>query len=134
MSSDNSEKGLSIRRVYHLFFGLVIIYYIFPSTIFGIPTYIYFITFFLIIPLCIEVIRLNKGILFLGLHDHERDHLASYVWFCLGANILILFFPQQIAAPCIFVSDACVMPVKPNRNIKNIVVLIAFKFLIFFSF
>jgi dolichol kinase len=121
MTSNNNlmEKGLFFRRVFHLLFALVIIYYLFPKTLFGIPMYIYFIILFFILPLLIETIRLKKGLLFPGLHEHERNHVASYLWFSFGATILILFFPQQIAAPCIVATalgDPVIGMTKPYRR------------------
>lgn len=118
-SKPTNEKGQFVRRILHLLFGMVIIYYLIPSTIFGFPTYLLVVILFLILPISIEIIRLNKGILFLGLHDHEANHVASYVWFCFGATILLLFFPQQIAAPCIVATafgDPVIGLTKPYRR------------------
>ena len=113
------EKGLLIRRAYHLLFALVIIYYLFPKTVFGIPTYIYLIIFFFFVPLTIEIIRLRFSIIFMGLHEHERNHVASYLWFTSGAMLLILIFPQQISAPCIVATalgDPVIGLTKPLRR------------------
>jgi hypothetical protein len=99
--TNQTEKGKTLRRIFHLLFALAILYYLLPPTIFGFPTYLIFVILFVILPLSIETLRLKTKVLFLGLHDSEKDHIASYVWFTIGATILVLFFPQQIAAPCI---------------------------------
>jgi hypothetical protein len=101
MSSLTDESGWFTRKILHLLFALVIIYYLLPSTIFQVPTYIIVVVLFIILPFSIETYRLRRGIIFTGLHEHEKDHIASYAWFTLGATVLLLFFPQQIAAPCI---------------------------------
>jgi hypothetical protein len=101
MSSIAPEKGWFTRKILHLLFALVIVYYLLPSTIFQVPTYFIVVILFIILPFTIETYRLRKGIIFSGLHEHEKDHVASYAWFTLGATVLLLFFPQQIAAPCI---------------------------------
>jgi dolichol kinase len=49
----------------------------------------------------IESVRLKYGVVFLGLREHERHRVASYLWFTSGAVLLIAVFPQQIAVPCI---------------------------------
>ena len=137
MPDNNLEKGLIVRRICHLAFAFVIIYYLLPRTIVGIPRYMFVIIILVIVPWSIEIIRLYKNTSFLGLHDHERNHIASYAWFTFGAAILLLFFPQQIAAPCI-VATALGDPVmgltKPYR--RRYIFLIAFLicFIVFIIF
>jgi hypothetical protein len=119
ISFNKNEKGILIRRFFHILFALVLIYYLIPRTIVGYPTYIFLVIFIFILPLCIEVIRLNKGVIFTGLHEHEKDHIASYLWFTTGATVLIIFFPQQIAAPCIIATalgDPVIGMTKPYRR------------------
>ncbi len=118
-NNNKREKGNLIRRFFHILFSLVIIYYFVPRTIAGYPTYVFLVIFIFILPLSIEVIRLNKGFIFIGLHEHEKDHVASYLWFTTGATVLILFFPQQIAAPCILATalgDPVIGITKPYRR------------------
>ena len=117
--TNESDSGMLVRRALHLFFAFVILYYFFPPTLFGLPMYIYLVILVFILPLIIETIRLRTGKLFIGLHDHEANHIASYLWFTSGATILILFFPQQIAAPCIVVTalgDPVIGLTKPYRR------------------
>lgn len=119
LKKNDHEKGIFLRRVFHLLFALVIVYYLFPDTLFGIPIYIYLVIIIFIVPLCIETYRLNKGFLFTGLHEHEKNHVASYLWFTSGSTFLIIFFPQQIAAPCIVATalgDPIIGLTKPYRR------------------
>ncbi len=127
MSNITDIKGTFLRRSLHSLSALIIIFYLFPATIFGVPSYLYMILFLIIVPLTIETIRLNKNTLIIGLHDYERDHVASYMWLTFGATILILFFPQQIAAPCIVATafgDPAIGLTKPYR--RRFMVLITF--------
>jgi hypothetical protein len=132
-----TDDGILVRRVLHILFAVVIIYYLLPQTIFGIPRYYYFVLVIFLLPLVAEIIRIRSKTIFYGLHEHEGDHVASYVWFTTGATILILFFPQQIAAPCIVVTalgDPVIGLTKPYRRrvlfaISFIIIL--FVFLIF---
>ncbi|WP_455392028.1 hypothetical protein [[Eubacterium] cellulosolvens] len=113
------SNGLIIRRIFHLLFAFIVIYYYLPATIFGVPTYYLIIILFFLLPVLIEIVRLRRGITFLGLHDHERNHVASYLWFCAGATLLIIAFPQQIAAPCIIATalgDPVIGLTKPYRR------------------
>ena len=121
------EKGALTRRILHLLFTFAIIYYLLPFTVFGIPRHYYFIIIIFLIPILIEIIRLRAGVIFHGLHEHEANHVASYVWFTTGATILILFFPQQIAAPCIVATalgDPVIGLTKPYR--RRFIFLITF--------
>ena len=127
MPLNEKDKGWFIRKMFHLLFALIIFYYFFPKTIFGMPMYLFLVIIFLFMPLTIEIIRLKSNMVFLGLHEHERDHIASYVWFSIGAILLILFFPQQIAAPCIVATalgDPVIGLTKPLR--RRFIVSIAF--------
>jgi dolichol kinase len=95
------ERGHWLRRGLHIAYGGVVLFYLFPPVCFGIPTLLYLAVFFVGIPIIIEAIRLTRGAIFIGLREHERHHVASYLWFTAGAVLLIAIFPQQIAAPCI---------------------------------
>jgi hypothetical protein len=139
--TNKSNSGMLVRRALHLFFAFVILYYLFPPTLFGVPMYIYLVILVFILPLLIEAIRLRTGRVFIGLHDHEANHIASYIWFTTGATILILFFPQQIAAPCIVATalgDPVIGLTKPYRRrfivittfLICLVVFLVFKYLI----
>ena len=92
------------RRVFHTFGAFFLIYYLFPDE-----------SWINILKICISVvIVLSVAILdyirikgridssnFFGLRIYERNRPASYLYFGLALIILLLFFPQQIAIPCI---------------------------------
>lgn len=123
----NGTRGLILRRIFHLLFAFIIIYYYIPETMFGVPTYYFIIILFFFIPVIIEIVRLRAGITFMGLHEDERNHVASYLWFTAGATLLILVFPQQIAAPCIVATalgDPVIGLTKPYR--RRIIFSVAF--------
>lgn len=131
-SDTEGTRGSLIRRIFHLLFAFVVIYYYLPPTIFGVPTYYYIIILFFLIPVIIEIVRLRAGITFLGLHKQESNHVASYLWFTSGATLLILIFPQQIAAPCIVATalgDPVIGLTKPYR--RRVIFSIAFLICLF---
>lgn len=134
-----SEKEMLMRRIFHLMFSLVIVYYLLPNTIFNISKDYYLIILIFLLPIFIEIYRLNLGVKFYGLHDREKNHIASYVWFTTGATFLILFFPQQIAAPCILATalgDPVIGLTKPLRRrfIFSIAFLICLVIFILFKY
>jgi len=92
------------RRVFHTFASSFLIYYLLPDDplITTLKTLIAVgIVVFVII---LEYLRI-KGILhssnFFGLRIYEEKRPASYVYFGVALLILLVFFPQQIAIPCI---------------------------------
>lgn len=97
----DSDNAVVFRRFMHFSMGLILFYYLLPDLILGIPKNYCFVGLFIILPIVIEILRLSSGKSIFGLREHEKDHVASYVWFTSGAVILLIFFPQQIAAPCI---------------------------------
>lgn len=136
-TTESSLKGEIVRRVLHICVGAILVYYILPSTLFGVPTWIYLVALFIALPICIEVVRLNNKSLFLGLREYERSRVASYVWFTTGATLLIIFFPQQIAAPCILATafgDPAIGVTKKLRRRYTFSIAIIIIFLIFLAF
>lgn len=93
--------GRALRRLSHIALGAIIIVYLFPERILGLPRGLYIVLFFTLLPLTIEYVRIKRGAVFLGLREHEKGRVASYAWFCQAVVISILFFPQQVAAPVI---------------------------------
>jgi dolichol kinase len=92
------------RRAFHAFGASFLVYYILPDVDwinilkFWIPL---LIVIFVII---LEVLRLTGKISsdhFFGLRMYEKKRVGSYVFFAIAILILLRFFPQQIAIPCI---------------------------------
>jgi dolichol kinase len=92
------------RRVFHAFGASFLLYYMLPDIDwinllkFWIPIVILILVFIL------EYLRI-KGKLnnnhFFGLGMYEKKRVSSYLFFGVAILILLLFFPQQIAVPCI---------------------------------
>jgi len=93
------------RRVFHAFGASFLIYYLVPSNIawirilkFWIPVIIVILVFVL------EFLRIKGKIdsgHFFGLRMYEKNRVGSYLFFGLAILLLLIFFPQQIALPCI---------------------------------
>ena len=92
------------RRVFHAFGASFLFYYILPdvdwiNTIkFWVPPAI------VVLAITLEILRLTGKISsdhFFGLRMYEQKRIGSYVFFAVAILILLRFFPQQIAIPCI---------------------------------
>ncbi|HEX08466.1 MAG TPA: dolichol kinase [Thermoplasmatales archaeon] len=92
------------RRVFHTFGSSFLVYYIIPDTGWSgilkrlIPTLI------ILFVSILEYLRITGKIssnYFFGLRVYEEKRVGSYLFFGVAVFILLLFFPQQIAVPCI---------------------------------
>lgn len=92
------------RRVFHTFAASFLFYYLLPDNAW---MNILKILIPIIVVACMIVIeyRRLRGILdherFFGLRNYEKNRPASYLYFGVAVLLLFLFFPQQIAIPCI---------------------------------
>jgi len=92
------------RRVFHAFGAAFLFYYMLPDV-----NWINIIKFWvpliiIIIAITLEVLRLKgkiSGDHFFGLRMYEQNRIGSYLFFAVAILILLMFFPQQIAIPCI---------------------------------
>ena len=91
------------RRTNHALGSLIVVYYLLPAEICFYIKRETLALIFLFIPLTIEIRRRYRKALFVGLREHEKNRIASYVWFASTAVMLLLVFPQQIAAPLIII-------------------------------
>ena len=92
------------RRAFHAFGASFLFYYILPDEEwinvlkFWVPPII------VVIAILLEVLRL-KGFVssdhFFGLRMYEKNRVGSYVFFAVAILLLLRFFPQPIAIPCI---------------------------------
>lgn len=92
------------RRVFHTFGAVFLIYYMLPNILWVNLLKIIVPIIILIVALAIEVLRLKGKISsshFFGLRFYEKNRMGSYLFFGFAVVILLLFFPQQIAIPCI---------------------------------
>jgi len=92
------------RRVFHAFGASFLFYYMLPDVEwinllkFWIPPII------VVFAITLEVLRLKGKISsehFFGLRMYEQNRVGSYVFFAVAILLLLRFFPQQIAIPCI---------------------------------
>lgn len=92
------------RRVFHAFGASFLIYYFLPDidwiNLLKLWAPLSIVVFIIIL----EILRL-KGMVssdhFFGLRMYEKKRLGSYIFFAVGVLILLWFFPQPIAIPCI---------------------------------
>jgi dolichol kinase len=89
------------RRVFHTFGAFFLVYYKLPDVgvlKYGLPILLLFLASL------IELLRLKGRISsdhFFGLRVYEKKRVGSFLFFGIALFLLLLFFPQQIAVPCI---------------------------------
>jgi dolichol kinase len=92
------------RRVFHAFGACLLFYYLLPNEDWVNVLKFWVPPLMVIAILVVEFLRL-KGFVssdhFFGLRMYEQKRIGSYVFFAIAFLILIRFFPQQIAIPCI---------------------------------
>jgi len=92
------------RRVFHAFGASFVFYYMLPDIDWINILKIIIPAIIVIIAIALEILRI-KGYIssrhFFGLRMYEKKRIGSYVFFAIGILILLIFFPQQIAIPCI---------------------------------
>ena len=125
------------RRVFHTFGASFLVYYMLPDVEwinllkFWIPLLIVIFVFVL------EYLRIKRKINsshFFGLRMYEKNRVGSYLFFGVAILILLLFFPQQIAIPCILcacLADPIMGEVRHRFGKKN-VYIIGFSVCMFF--
>ena len=126
------------RRVFHTFGASFLFYYMLPDVDwinllkFWIPVFIIIFIFVL------EYLRIKGKINsnhFFGLRMYEKNRIGSYVFFGVAIFILLLFFPQQIAVPCILcasIADPVMGEVRHRFDEKKVIVTGFFICMFFF--
>ena len=125
------------RRVFHVFGASFLVYYILPDVDWINLIKFWFPISIVTIALIVEILRL-RGLIssehFFGLRFYEKNRIGSYMYFAIAVVILLEFFPQKIAIPCIL----CACIVDPlmgeirhryNEKISQIVGLLTCVFL-----
>jgi len=119
------------RRVFHTFGASFLFYYMLPDEHYLNQIKIIIPVFIILIAITLELLRLKKKISsnhFFGLRVYEKDRIGSYLYFGIGIIILLFFFPQQIAIPCILCAcfgDPIIGEIRNNYD-KNKAILIGF--------
>ena len=114
------------RRVFHTFGTSFLVYYLLPDlewvNLFKFSAPILLVAF----ALFLECLRLTEKINsdhFFGLRMYEKRRFGSYLYFGVGLLILLLFFPQQIAVPCILcacIADPVMGELRKNLGKKQV--------------
>lgn len=93
------------RRVFHTFGAAFLVYYILPNDIGWINLAKLWVPLGIVVfTILLEYLRVSGKLdskHFFGLRMYEKDRAGSYVFFGVAILLLLLFFPQQIALPCI---------------------------------
>ena len=92
------------RRVFHTFAASFLVYYIIPNESWNFIVKIYLPIIIVIGVFIVEYLRIQgklDNFVFFGLRKYEEKRLASHLYFGVAILLLFLFFPQQIAVPCI---------------------------------
>jgi len=125
------------RRVFHTFSSSFILYYMLPDLDWINLLKIWIPFFIVIFIFVLEYLRIKGRISsshFFGLRIYEQKRIGSYLFFGLAVFILLLFFPQQIAVPCILcgsVADPIMGEFRLRFGEKN-VYLVGFLICMFF--
>ena len=92
------------RRVFHTFAASFLIYYLLPDELW-INLLKLYIPIIVVAAIAILEYRRITGEIdhqrFFGLRAYEKGRPASYLYFGVALMFLLIFFPQQIAIPCI---------------------------------
>lgn len=96
------------RRAFHTFAACFVAYYLIPENT-GDLLWVFItkravVSILICTVLVVEILRLRGNIkteVFFGLRLYEQKRVCSYIYFGVGSSILLLFFPQAIAVPCI---------------------------------
>ena len=114
------------RRVFHTFGASFLIYYLLPD-LEWVTLFKFWAPIFLVLSaLFLECLRLMGKIdsaHFFGLRMYEKRRFGSYLYFGVGLLILLLFFPQQIAVPCILcacIADPVMGELRKNLGKKQV--------------
>jgi len=114
------------RRVFHAFGASFLFYYMLPD-----EEWINFLKLWIppaiiAFALLLEILRLKGKISsehFFGLRFYEKNRIGSYVFFAVAILILLTFFPQQIAIPCILcacIADPVMGEIRFHFNMKYV--------------
>ena len=106
-----SAKAHLLRRTYH-----VIIFTIFPIIYLWLVKIIAdgigievpkILSFFILLQMCLEAIRLKKRWIMFGQREYERDHICAQTWGTVGTLIvLLLAFPRTYSIAPVITTDA----------------------------
>ena len=126
------------RRAFHAFGASFLIYYILPDVDWINILKLWIPPLIVIFVIILEVLRLTGKIssnYFFGLRMYEKKRIGSYVFFAVAILILLRFFPQQIAIPCILcatLGDPIIGEIRRRFNLKFVYLIGFFVCMYFF--
>ena len=127
------------RRVFHTFAASFLIYYSLPNEQWINALKIYIPVVIVLFVSFLEYFRIKGRINrnhFFGLRTYEEKRPAGYLYFGVATLFLLLFFPQQIAIPCILCacfSDPIIGELRYRMGIKEAYIIGFFVCVFFFS-
>ncbi len=129
------------RRMIHVSGACALVYYLYPDNVLWIHILkIVVVLTILISTVVVEVLRLtcklDRGFLF-PFRSYEAGRIGAYIWFGISISALLLFFPQQIAGPCILIvciADPLIGEIRDKNHVLSVLTGITVCFCIFFIF
>lgn len=94
------DAGHLIRRTVHLCGPVLLVYYLFPSTWWGIDKR-WLLLAGVAGVLLFELARLVRHWQFAGLRGYERTQMAAYAWAALGFGLTFPLFPLHLVGPAL---------------------------------
>ena len=125
------------RRAFHAFGASFLIYYLLPNIDWVNLLKLWIPPLIVIFVIFLEVLRLTGKIssdYFFGLRIYEEKRIGSYLFFAVAILILLRYFPQQIAIPCILcatLGDPLIGEIR-SRYSLNVVYLLGFLIFMYF--
>ncbi len=95
------DHGHLFRRMFHLCAPAILVYYLLPGKVFGVPREAWVLAVLLGL-LVIEAMRLFTGRAFFGLREYEKGQLSAFAWAGIGVTIAFLFFPMPFVVCAVF--------------------------------
>ncbi|MDE1820674.1 MAG: hypothetical protein KGJ23_14030 [Euryarchaeota archaeon] len=101
---DHALRERLLRRGLKFAGLLILVYYLLPKKIFGVPVY-WSIPLGAAVVLVVEVARLSGLLPIPALRDYERGRPAGYVYWGASLAILVAFFPESFAVAALVASS-----------------------------
>jgi hypothetical protein len=129
------------RRMVHVSGACVLVYYLYPDSV----LWIHILKIVIMLTILISAIiveglrlsnRLDEGFLF-PFRSYETNRVGAYIWFGISISALLLFFPQQIAGPCILtvcLADPLMGEIRNKNHILSVIIGVVTCFCIFLIF
>lgn len=128
------------RRVFHTFGASFLVYYLLPDYDWINLLKLWILTTIVVFIIILEILRINGFVSsdhFFGLRMYEKKRIGSYIFFAVGVLLLLAFFPQPIAVPCILcasIGDPVMGEIRHRFTKRHIYILGFLVCLFFFLF